>query len=126
MRVFEPFSGDLHVIFPLYFFFNPFLVLWIAVSFLLLLWSYKENIGSSDKIMKPEEFLEETILICYIRAFSFCFLCKSSQQSSCKHLFFEEKYIIKTFYLKMMLSKYLLRVHHRRYIELGALRHMRE
>lgn len=28
----------------------------MAVSFLLLLLSYKENIGSSDKIMKPEEF----------------------------------------------------------------------
>lgn len=51
----------------------------MAVLFLLLLLSYKENIGSSDKIMKPEEFLEENILMCFVRTFSFCFLSKRTQ-----------------------------------------------
>lgn len=58
------------------FFLIIFLVLWMTVSFLLLLSSHKENIGSSNKIMKPEEFLEENIIMCYVRAFSFCFLHK--------------------------------------------------
>lgn len=49
------------------------------MSFLLLLLSYKENIGSSDEIMKPEEFLEENILMCYVRTFSFHFLHKRTQ-----------------------------------------------
>lgn len=95
------------------------------MAFLLLL-SYKENIGSSDKIMKPEEFLEENILIRYVRAFSFCFPRKRSQQNSYKHLLVEEKYIMETFYLKMTISKYLLRVYYRRCIDLGVLRHMHE
>lgn len=103
---------------------NHYLVLCMTVSFLLLLC---HNIGSSDMIYKkPEEFLEENILLCYIRVFSFCFLHKRSQLtwlwSSYKHWLFEEKYIMKTFYLKMMISQYLWSFCHGQCIELGVLR----
>ena len=48
----------------------------MAVSVLLLLLSHKKNIGSSDKVMEPEEFLEENILICYNELSHFAFFIK--------------------------------------------------
>lgn len=80
--VFELFSRDLCHCPIVLCFFNHFLLLWMAVSFLLLLLSHKKNTGTSDKVMKPEEFLEENILMCFIELSHFVFFIKGLNSTS--------------------------------------------
>lgn len=73
-RVFELLSRDLcHFSYCLLFRIIFHYYGWL--SFLLLL-NHKENISSSDKIMKPEEFLGEHILMCYVELSHFVFFIK--------------------------------------------------
>lgn len=67
---------EICAIFPIVCFLKSLFTAIDGCHFLLLLLNHKENIGSSDKIMKPEEFLEGNILVCYVELSHFVFFIK--------------------------------------------------
>lgn len=76
-RVFKSFSDLLSCSHCMFLFFKKhILVLWMAVSFLLLLLSYKEKHWQFWQDHEARRISRENILMCFVRTFSFCFLIK--------------------------------------------------